>query len=153
MKPIHVRSAVFGLALFSLGYAAAAQRDHARISSPEAPPRPNAPYSQAVGVGDLVWVSGNIGADPKTQVVSPDFEVETRQAIANIGAILKAGGLSWADVVKTNVYVTDVSKYDAFNRIYVELVPKPLPARTFIGAGALPGNAQVEIEVVAARRR
>lgn len=153
MTPTHARTAALGLALFSLGYAAAAQRDHTRISSADAPARPNAPYSQAVGVGDLVWVSGNIGADPKTQAVSPDFETETRQAIANIGSILKAGGLSWADVVKTNVYVTDVSKYELFNRVYVELVPKPLPARTFIGAGALPGNAQVEIEVIAAKRK
>ena len=55
-------------------------------------------------------------------------------------------------MVKTNVYVTDVAKYDAFNAIYVELMPRPLPARTFLGVAALPGGAQIEIEVVAARK-
>jgi 2-iminobutanoate/2-iminopropanoate deaminase len=153
MRPVSFRSLLLGAGLFSLGYVAAAQKDHVRVSSAEAPARPGAPYSQAVMVGDLVWVSGNIGQDPKTLAVNPDFEAETRQAISNIGSILKAGGLTWADVVKTNVYVTDVSKYDAFNKVYVELLPKPLPARTFIGAAALPGGAQVEIEVVAARKR
>lgn len=147
------RTALGALLFFSFGYTVAAQKDHVRVNSTEAPARPGAPYSQGVMVGDLIWISGNIGQDPKTQAVSPDFEVETRQAISNVGAILKAAGLSWADVVKTNVYVTDVAKYDAFNKIYVELLPKPLPARTFIGAAALPGGAQVEVEVVAARKR
>lgn len=55
-------------------------------------------------------------------------------------------------MVKTNVYVTDVAKYEAFNAIYVELMPKPFPARTFVGVAALPNGAQIEIEIVAARR-
>ncbi len=138
--------------VFGLGYAAAAQKDHVRVSSKEAPPRPGAPYSQGVMVGNLIWVSGNIGADPATQKVSPDFAAAARQSLKNIEAILKAADLSLADVVKTNVYVTDVAKYNDFNAIYVEMMPKPLPARTFLGVAALPGGAQVEIEVVAARK-
>jgi 2-iminobutanoate/2-iminopropanoate deaminase len=138
--------------VFGLGYAAAAQKDHQRINSTETPPRPGAPYNQAVGVGNLVWVSGNIGSDPLTQKVSPDFATAARQSLKNIASILKAADLSLADVVKTNVYVTDVAKYDAFNAIYVEMMPKPLPARTFLGVAALPGGAQIEIEVVAARK-
>ena len=84
--------------------------------------------------------------------MSPDFGVAARQSLKNIEAILKAADLSLADVVKTNVYVTDVAKYEAFNAIYVDMMPKPLPARTFLGVAALPGGAQIEIEVVAARR-
>jgi 2-iminobutanoate/2-iminopropanoate deaminase len=103
-------------------------------------------------VGNLIWLSGNVGQDPATQKVSPDFAVEARQSIKNLEAVLKAADLSLADVVKTNVYVTDVAKYDAFNAIYVELMPKPLPARTFVGVAALPNAAQIEIEFVAARR-
>ena len=150
MKPL--RTLVLGALIFGLGYSAAAQKDHVRVNSKEAPPRPGAPYSQGVMVGNLLWVSGNIGQDPATQKVSPEFAVEARQSIRNLEAILKAAGLSLADVVKTNVYVTDVAKYDAFNAIYVELMPKPLPARTFVGVAALPNGAQIEIEFVAAKK-
>ena len=136
----------------AFGYTVAAQKDHLRVNSKEAPPRPGAPYNQGVMVGNLIWVSGNVGQDPLTQKISPDFAVEARQSIKNIEAILKAADLSLADVVKTNVYVTDVAKYEAFNAIYVELMPKPLPARTFVGVAALPSGAQIEIEVIAARK-
>ncbi len=150
MKPVRVAAAL--VLTFTLGYAAAAQKDHVRVNSKEAPPRPGAPYNQGVMVGNLIWVSGNVGQDPKTQKVDPDFAVEARQSIRNLEAILKAADLSLADVVKTNVYVTDVGKYDAFNAIYVEMMPKPLPARTFVGVAALPNSAQIEIEFVAARK-
>ena len=150
MKPFRIFLLAF--LTFGLGYTAAAQKDFVRVSSQEAPPRPGAPYSQAVMVGNLLWLSGNVGQDPATQKISPDFATEARQCIKNLDSVLKAAGLSLADVVKTNVYVTDVSKYDAFNAIYVEMMPKPLPARTFIGVAALPSAAQIEIEFVAARK-
>ena len=150
MKP--ARTILLVVLTFGLGYTAAAQKDFGRVNSKEAPPRPGAPYNQGVMVGNLLWVSGNVGQDPVTGKVSPDFAVEARQAITNIAAILKAADLSLADVVKTNVYVTDVAKYEAFNNIYVEMMPKPLPARTFVGVAALPSGAQIEIEVIAARK-
>ncbi len=150
MKP--PQTLVLCALVFGLGYTAAAQKDHVRVTSKESPPRAGAPYSQGVMVGNLLWVSGNIGSDPATGKVSPEFATAARQSLKNIEGILKAADLSLADVVKTNVYVTDVSKYEAFNAIYVEMMPKPLPARTFLGVAALPGGAQIEIEVVAARR-
>ena len=150
MKPIP--TLVLSTLVFGLGYTAAAEKDHIRVNSKEAPPRPGAPYNQGVMVGNLIWVSGNVGQDPLTQKISPDFAVEARQSIKNLESILKAADLSLADVVKTNVYVTDVAKYDAFNAIYTEMMPKPLPARTFVGVAALPNSAQIEIEIIAARR-
>ena len=150
MKPIP--TLVLSTLVFGLGYTAAAEKDHIRVNSKEAPPRPGAPYNQGVMVGNLIWVSGNVGQDPATQKVSSDFAVEARQSIKNLESILKAADLSLADVVKTNVYVTDVAKYDAFNAIYTEMMPKPLPARTFVGVAALPNSAQIEIEIIAARR-
>ncbi|MEO8501124.1 MAG: RidA family protein [Vicinamibacteria bacterium] len=150
MKP--ARTVFLFVLVFGLGYAAAAQKDFVRVNSKEAPPRPGAPYNQGVMVGNLLWLSGNVGQDPATQKISPDFAVEARQSIRNLEAVLKGADLSLAEVVKTNVYVTDVAEYDAFNKIYVELMPKPLPARTFVGVAALPNGAQIEIEFVAARR-
>ncbi len=150
MKP--ARIFLLSILTFGLGYTAAAQKDFVRVNSKEAPPRPGAPYSQGVRVGNLLWLSGNIGQDPVTQKVSPDFAVEARQCIKNLEAVLKATDLSLADVVKTNVYVTDVAKYEAFNAIYVEMMPKPLPARTFVVVAARPGGAQIGIEFVAAAR-
>jgi 2-iminobutanoate/2-iminopropanoate deaminase len=138
--------------VFGLGYAARAGTDLVRVTARDAPSRPGAPYSQGVMVGDLLWLSGNVGQDPLTQKISPDFSVEARQAIRNLEAVLKAADLSLADVVKTNVYVTDVGTYNQFNAIYVDMLPKPLPARTFVGVAALPNGAQIEIEFVAARK-
>lgn len=150
MKPSQTLALSF--LVFGLGYTAAAQKDHLRVSSKDAPPAPGTPYSQGVMVGNLLWVSGNVGQDPATGKVSPDFATEARQSIKNLEGILKGGGLSLADVVKTNVYVTDVAKYGEFNALYVEMMPKPLPARTFVGVSALPASAQIEIEFVAARK-
>ena len=150
MKP--PQTLVLCALVFGLGYTAAAQKDHVRVTSKESPPRAGAPYSQGVMVGNLLWVSGNIGSDPATGKVSPEFATAARQSLKNIEGILKAADLSLADVVKTNVYVTDVSKYEAFNAIYVELMPKPLPARTCVGVAALPSGAQIEIEFITAHK-
>src|SRR6187399_2718583 len=107
MKPTYPLLA--GVLILGLGYTAAAQKDFVRVNSKEAPPRPGAPYNQGVMVGDLLWLSGNVGQDPATQKISPDFGTEARQCIKNLESVLKAANLSLADVVKTNVYVTDVA--------------------------------------------
>jgi 2-iminobutanoate/2-iminopropanoate deaminase len=129
-------------------------RDHVRIDTmpllPGAPPRP---YSQAVMAADTLYLSGTVGNDPKTGKPPHAFPDAVRQAIANQTGALKAAGLTWADVVKVNVYVKDISKYAEFNAIYMAAIPAPLPARTFIAVADLPANGQVEIEGIAVRRR
>lgn len=140
--------------LFALGFAMGAERaEHRRVSAPDAPPRPGAPYSPGVMAGDILFLSGNIGQDPATGKVPAEFAAEARQALDNLGKILRAAQLDWPDVVKVNVYVEEIGRFDEFNRIYTAALPSPLPARTFLAVADIPGGGQVEIEAVAVRRR
>jgi 2-iminobutanoate/2-iminopropanoate deaminase len=146
---------VAGLSGFALGIQAQAQaKDHRRIDTmpllPGAPPRP---YSGAVMAGDTLYLSGNVGNDPKTGKPPEAFADAVRQAIANQTASLKAAGLGWGDVVKVNVYVKDITKYAEFNKVYMTELPSPLPARTFLAVADVPAGGQVEIEGIAVRRR
>jgi 2-iminobutanoate/2-iminopropanoate deaminase len=150
----YLGAAALGLGIFALGYANGSDKpEHRRITAPDLPPRPGAPYSQAVMAGDLLYLSGNIGQDPATSKVPPAFLDEARQALDNLGRVLKAAGLGWEDVVKVNVYVEDMGRYDEFNALYTKTLPAPYPARTFLAVADIPGGGQVEIEAVAVKRR
>jgi 2-iminobutanoate/2-iminopropanoate deaminase len=144
---------VVGASLFALGMAFGEAASHRRINAAEIPLRPGAPYNQGVMAGDLLYLSGNIGQDPATGKVPPAFADEAKQALANLGKVLAAAGLTWDDAVKVNVYVEDMGHYEEFNQLYVATLPSPLPARTFLAVADIPGGGQVEIEVVAVRRR
>jgi 2-iminobutanoate/2-iminopropanoate deaminase len=143
---------VTGIGGFVLG--AQSVTDHRRIEVTPVPAgAPPRPYTPAVMAGDLLFLSGNIGTDPKTNAAPEAFADAVKQALANQAALLEAAGLTWADVVKVNVYVKDITKYQEFNTIYMEAIPAPRPARTFIAVAALPANGQVEIEGIAVKRK
>jgi len=149
-----VLATLSGSLLFGLGMAVGADRaPHKRITAPDLPLRPGAPYSQGVMAGDLLYLSGNIGQDPATSKVPEAFVDEARQALDNLGRVLKAAGLAWEDVVKVNVYVEDMARYEEFNQLYTKTLPSPYPARTFLAVADIPGGGQIEIEAVAVRRR
>jgi endoribonuclease L-PSP len=121
-----------------------------RIFTDQAP-KPVGPYSQAVKVGNFLFVSGQIGIDPKTGKLREGFEEQVKQTFENISAILSASGYSWEDVVRVVVYMKDLSKFSDFNRLYQELlkdVSVP-PVRSTVEVSSLPLNALVEIEVTA----
>lgn len=151
------RPAVFALGLVlgaaGGGFVASAATGHTRVAAPELPLAPGAPYSQGVMAGDLLYVSGNVGTDPATGKVPAAFGAAARQSLDNLASILKAAGLGWEDVVKVNVYVTDMKRYEEFNAIYTKVLPAPYPARTFLAVAALPIGGQVEVEAVAVRRK
>ena len=108
------------------------------------------PYSQAVKVGDLVFCSGQIALSPETgELMQGGVEVETRQVLDNLTAVLAAAGASWADVVRTTIYLTDLSHFSLVNRLYSERVIAPPPARTTIQVAALPRGGLVEIDAIA----
>jgi 2-iminobutanoate/2-iminopropanoate deaminase len=110
------------------------------------------PYSQALISGDLIFLSGQIPLDPATaQMIDGDIDVLTRRVLDNIGAVLDASGSSFDRVVKTTVYLADMADFPAMNEVYATYFPEPFPARSTVQAAALPRNARIEIDVIAAR--
>jgi 2-iminobutanoate/2-iminopropanoate deaminase len=121
------------------------------VRAPDAPPPP-APFSHATVVGNLVFTSGMGGLDPRAgQVVSDDVREQTRQALNNTLAILRAAGCSMDDVVRMTVYLTDMADYAIVNEIYAEFVGDHRPARTCVAVSALPLRERMKIEATAVR--
>lgn len=116
-------------------------------------PEPVGPYSQAIAHGDTLFCSGQIPLDPKTgEIVAGEIEAQTRQVIANLDAVLKAGGSDLGRVVKTTVYLVDLSLFPRVNAVYAEFFnADPAPARATVEVSALPLGSQVEIEAIALR--
>lgn len=115
-------------------------------------PKPVGPYSQAVIYEKLIFVSGQIGIDPSTGKLKEGFEEQVRQIFKNIDEILLSSGTSRDMVLRVVVYMTDLSKFKKFNEVYEEYFRdvRVKPVRTTVGVFALPLEAQVEIEVMAA---
>ena len=111
---------------------------------------PVGPYSHAIISGEFVFLSGQTPIDAATgALVSGSIGDQTRQCFRNLLAVLKAGGLTFDDVVKVNVFLTDMEDFWAMNQVYAEHFAEPYPARTTIGVASLPLGADVEIEMVA----
>ena len=109
------------------------------------------PYSQAIRVGNLVYTSGQIPIDPATGTfVEGGIEEQTRQSLTNVKAILEEAGVNMSHVVKTTVFMADMSDFADMNAVYAEFFSKPYPARSAVAVKTLPKGALVEIEVVAA---
>lgn len=110
------------------------------------------PYSPAVEAGDLIYFSGQIPIDSTTgKIIEGDIKAQTEQCLKNLSVVLKAADASPNDIVKTTVYLIDMSDYAAVNEIYGEYFKAPYPARTAIAVAALPLNSKIEIEVIAKR--
>jgi 2-iminobutanoate/2-iminopropanoate deaminase len=119
------------------------------ISSPDAP-KAIGPYSQAVRAGQLLFVSGQVPLDPATgQIVDGDIAAQTRRVFDNLAAVLKAGGRSFADVVRTTVFLADMNDFATVNEVYGTYFSEPYPARATVQVARLPKDARVEIDVIA----
>jgi reactive intermediate/imine deaminase len=120
------------------------------ISTPDAPAAIGT-YSQAVRVGNTIWVSGQIPLDPATKELVPgDVEAQVRRVFDNLKAIVTAAGASFDDVVKVNVFLTDLAHFALVNKIMAEYFREPYPARAAVGVASLPRGAQVEMECIVA---
>jgi len=116
----------------------------------DAAPAPVGPYSQAIKAGGWLYVSGQIPIDPKTgEMVGPDIGLQTRRALDNLVAVLKAAGADVADVVKTTVFMTDLAQFSAMNEVFAEYFGEAPPARACVQVAALPKGSLVEIECIA----
>jgi 2-iminobutanoate/2-iminopropanoate deaminase len=119
------------------------------VSSPDAP-KAIGPYSQAVRAGQLLFVSGQVPLDPATgQIVSGDIAAQTRRVFDNLGAVLKASGRSFADVVRTTVFLADMNDFATVNEVYGTYFSEPYPARATVQVARLPKDARVEIDLIA----
>ncbi|MGP0564931.1 MULTISPECIES: RidA family protein [unclassified Nitrospina] len=108
------------------------------------------PYQQAIRAGQFVFTSGQIALDPKSgEFLSGEIEEETERTLENIGAILKAAGLGFEDVVKANVYLADMNHFARMNGVYEKYFATGKPARACVQVAALPKRAKVEIDVIA----
>lgn len=113
-------------------------------------PRPLGPYSQAIRVGDWLFVSGQVPVDPVTAMLVPGgLPEQVTRVLLNLKAVVEAAGGTLKQVVRTTVYLTDLKDFPEFNHLYGELFPPPYPARAVVQVAGLPAGARVEIEAVA----
>jgi 2-iminobutanoate/2-iminopropanoate deaminase len=111
------------------------------------------PYSQAIVTDGLLFSAGQVGIDPATGALADGgIEAQAERALRNLGAVLDAGGSSYADVVKTTCYLADMDDFAAFNKVYERFFPDSPPARSTFAVKQLPAAALVEIEAIAVRR-
>jgi 2-iminobutanoate/2-iminopropanoate deaminase len=114
-------------------------------------PRAIGPYSQATRAGGLLFTAGQVGFDPSTgELVDGGIAEQTERVLLNIRAILQAGGLDMANVIKTTVFLVDMAEFAAMNTVYARAFGDHRPARSTVAVAALPRGARVEIEAIAA---
>ncbi len=121
-----------------------------RAIQPDGVARPKAPYSPVVVDGDLVLTAGQVAFDTAGDLVAGGISEQTRQALENLQACLRAAGCELADVLKVTAFLADLGDFAGYNDVYREFFEEPYPARTTVGA-ALPGGILVEIEAIARR--
>jgi 2-iminobutanoate/2-iminopropanoate deaminase len=113
-------------------------------------PAPIGPYSQAIAAGNFVFVSGQIPMDPSTgEIISENIKAETKKVMENIQAILTESGLTFGNIVKTSIFLTDMQSFAQVNEVYGTYFTNQFPARETIQVAALPKNVNVEISVIA----
>ncbi|WP_024821140.1 RidA family protein [Aminobacterium mobile] len=122
------------------------------IASPTAP-KAVGPYSQAVLVNGFLFASGQLPVNPAVgKLVEGDIKNQFHQVMKNLSAVLKEAGLSFDDVVKTTIFLTDMANFSAVNEVYAEYFPGDKPARSCVQVAALPLGGQVEMELIACQK-
>lgn len=121
-----------------------------KIETPKAPPAGISPHSQAIVANNFVFTQGSICLTPEGKLLEGTTEEQVHQIMKNLQAILEAAGATFADVVKTTIYMTDMSLYGEINKVYASYFSDPYPAREAVCVKELPLGAQVEISMIAA---
>jgi 2-iminobutanoate/2-iminopropanoate deaminase len=126
--------------------------ERAQPVMPENGPKPVGPYSPGLVSGDLVFVSGQVGRESSTgQMAGHTIEVQARQALENVGVVLRAAGCDYEDVVKSTAFLASGGYFHRFNEIYSEFFSEPYPARSTVVCGFVTKEVLVEVEVIARR--
>ncbi len=135
-----------------ISIAAVSAQEKTVIKSPDAPAAIG-PYSQAIMVGNTLYCSGQIAIDPAAgKMLSESIQTETRQVLKNLGAVLRAAGMDYSNVVQATVYLADMNDYKVMNEIYGEFFKENPPARATVQVGRLPRDARVEIACIAVKK-
>ncbi len=122
------------------------------VIRPEKSPKTGLPFSPGILVGNTLYVSGHLGRDPVTaKLVSGGIEAETRQALTNIGEVLKAAGMDFKDVVSVTAYITSFEDFAKFNQVYGEFFLSDPPARATVQVAALNDGARIELQMIAVK--
>ncbi len=121
------------------------------ISTPNAP-KAIGPYSQAVNVGDFIFTSGQIALKPDGSLNDGDIQTQTTQVLTNLSEVLKEGGSSLGQVVKTTIFLADMGDFAEVNKIYAAFFGEHKPARSTVAVKTLPLNVKVEIEAIAIKK-
>ena len=124
--------------------------DKREICIPQAP-TPTGPYSQGIAVGDFLFIAGTTGLDLETGAMIEGLENQTHQIMKSLAAVLEANGMTFKNVVKVNVFLTDMNNFDRMNAVYASYLEKPYPVRTCVEVSRLPRDCMVEIECIAHR--
>lgn len=120
-----------------------------KVISTDKAPAAIGPYSQALGMGNMVFVSGQIPVNPKTGNMPESVEAQAAQSLSNLKNILAEAGLTTANVIKTTVFLSDINDFAAVNAVYAKHFSSPFPARSCVQVAAIPKGAKVEIECIA----
>jgi 2-iminobutanoate/2-iminopropanoate deaminase len=131
-----------------------AQSTGRRVIQPKPFPSIGLPLSPGILVGDTLYLSGHLGRDPvTTKIVPGGIEAETRQALINMGAVLREAGMDYRDVASVTAFMVDFKDFELYNKVYREFFPKDPPARATVGVSALNQGGRVELQMIAARTR
>lgn len=122
-----------------------------KLISTDKAPAAIGPYSQALDLGNIVYLSGQIPVNPETGEMAASIEEQTTQSMKNVEAILKEAGLTLSHVVKTTIFLSNLADFAAMNAVYESFLEKPYPARSCVQVAAIPKGAKVEIECIAVR--
>lgn len=149
MKKFQMLTIVFLLTL-SLAATACTSQASKTVFFSEQAPETIGPYSQGIKVGNLIFTSGQIPLNPDTgEIVSSDIKIQTKQALENLRNVLQAGGSDLDYVLKTTLYIKDMSDFNAINDVYGSYFKEDYPARSCVEVSALPKGTLIEIEAVA----
>ncbi|MBP2615010.1 Rid family detoxifying hydrolase [Chryseobacterium jejuense] len=116
-------------------------------------PRPIGPYSHSTNYGDLIFISGQIGLDQKTNSIKPGIEAQTVQIFENLKVILENNDSDFNHIVKTTIFITDMKQFEMVNKIYSRYFNNRFPARSTVEVISLPKNASIEIECIAVKNK
>src|SRR5262245_14799150 len=139
---------IFALTVLGLALVMAAPAANKKVIQPKEMPT-GRPFSPGILIDGTLYVAGQTGADPKTGKIPDTFEAEVKQPLDNVGLVLKEAGMSFADAVTVQVYLTDMELFQRMNAVYTTVFPEPRPARTTVGVAKLVGTAKIEITVTA----